>query len=94
MILMLTVQPGQRLIDGTRQLGLKPPRASAVTVASVDNVSSAENQMMREVRGMEGFGFFCWRQPGMLAVKRDCGELNSIQENSRTFVSQNFNRTI
>jgi hypothetical protein len=47
-----TVQPGQRLILGTLQSGLKPPRASANPVADTVDASNVKQKTMREVWGM------------------------------------------
>jgi hypothetical protein len=44
-----TVQPGQRLILGTLQSGLKPPRASANPVADTVDASNVKQKTMREV---------------------------------------------
>ncbi|ODM81947.1 hypothetical protein A6X20_20085 [Bradyrhizobium elkanii] len=51
-ILTATVQPGQRLILGTRQFGLKPPLASAMPVADIDRTRTEGQKMMIEVRGI------------------------------------------
>ena len=51
MILTLTIQPGQRLILGTLQSGLKPPRASANLAANTVEISNIKHRAIREILG-------------------------------------------
>ena len=53
----LTVQSGQRLILGTLQSRLKPPRASADPDVDAADASNADQKTMREVRPMVTIAF-------------------------------------
>ena len=57
-ILTVTMQLGQRLIDGTRQLGLKLPLASAGPVGNVNNASHERQKMTIDVRDIREFPRF------------------------------------
>jgi hypothetical protein len=50
--LTLTIQPGQRLILGTLQSGLKPPLASANLAADKVETSNIKHRAIREILGM------------------------------------------
>jgi len=72
------VQPGQRLMLGTRQSGLKPPRASAMPVADRVDASNVKHTTIREFQDM-----------AMLAFKGDASRAIAIAAGSGELLFRN-----
>jgi hypothetical protein len=64
------MQPGQRLILGTLQSGLKPPLASANLAADTVETSNIKHRAIREILGMPTLALSRGDRAGYISLGR------------------------